>query len=247
MYKHYLIGLFFLINYSIKANGQAAPQVSHSKSIYIETFCKKHKISTATGFFLLYKGVTYFITNYHVVMDKEALSNKYKSPEKLVPDIIKTYLVNKNGQSFSLELLLKNDWRSYPILHNSHTDVAILKIDVSSIIDIKSYQNILSTRPLINNENCYEIGYPKDYLKNRDFFVGKRTEAKVILLTNLRPKVADCEELTAKLMDGSSGSPVYDNENKIIGIHFSALYNYGSLFITKKAIIDCIEKGTKIY
>jgi hypothetical protein len=104
----------------------------HSKAIYLETFLDKTKLSTGTGFFITYKNSAYFVTNYHIVTGRDALTNKIKDVDQRLPNRIKLYLVDTAGGSVSLDIPVKSDWQSSVILSNLHIDAAIIKLPKQS-------------------------------------------------------------------------------------------------------------------
>ena len=47
--------------------------------------------------------------------------------------------------------------------------------------------------------------------------------------------------LSAKVYPGQSGSPVYNNDGKVIGILFSATHTYGGFFVLNSDIYDFVQ------
>ena len=168
---------------------------------------------TATGFFYKKNDRIYIVTNKHVVSDIEEITFiLHQSFE--VPAKIRSFSIG----GYDIGRIIK--------VHNN-CDLAI--IDITNFVFEDDKYTMLSSRDIINEseltfdtvmKNVYIIGYPigiEDELNKLPTFSTGITSSSLLIDYNGKSEIL----LNAFALPGSSGSPVFTNNNgkrKLIGV-----------------------------
>lgn len=233
------------------------------QAVYLENYDHEQKLSTATGFFIAYKSTTYFVTNYHVVSGREP-TGSIKDSKGRIPTSIRIFYQTREGTEASLLISTNSEpkWLTYLGSDQSPIDIAVCRLDLPENSNI--LRNELSFTTSKTGDSCFELGFPKLTLKETGKFKPNKSPAIILDLTEGPLRFANLAAgyparfHSTVLTNGSSGSPVFNLQNQIIGIHqtkacLSANPDsknlndcLGSMFLTTEAIVTAIDSGIPV-
>lgn len=194
--------------------------------VYQKMFGALRMIESATAFAVNYdkkEDATYLLTNHHVCEGSMASPNFYLSYLKTT-DPIPDFEVHKDRM---LEIIAADKSNDLCLLKASHEHLEPVEFRSSSSLDIL--------------ENIYSIGGPKGIfpiwihgkysgqIDRGAFNMNMGIEGRNFLL------------LSTTVVDGQSGSPVYDEKGRVVGIIFATLGVYGGVATSSDAIIEFLE------
>ncbi len=177
-------------------------------------------LGNGSGFFINEKG--YIATNYHVVKDAKVIQVEYF----------------QNG--------IKKTYKAKVITTDKQNDLAIIKIDDATFVDLPKIPYTFSTNIKDVGTSVFTLGYPLalDIMGEEIKF----TDGKISAKTGYQGDIT-VYQISTPVQPGNSGGPLFDNDGNLIGIVSSGLpsadnVNYAIKSTYLKNLIDVLP--TKI-
>lgn len=195
---------------------------------YRELFGDLHMIGSATAFSVAYnkkENSTYLLTNYHVcedLVESEGFYLSYLKTTDPIPDF-----------RLHSERMLK------VIATDPSNDLCLTKAFDEHIKPVR-FRHSSSLHVL---DNIYSIGGPggifpiwihgkfSGYIDRSAIGFGMGSEGRDFML------------LSTTVVGGQSGSPVYDEKGKVVGIVFATLGQYGGVATPSDSILEFLEES----
>ncbi len=221
MKRKYIILLCLII--SLKSFAQGIEKES-AQSLYVEMYRDTMPLGSATGFIIKSKTRSYFITNYHVVTNKNPRNDQWLHSS--LPISPNRLLILHNGKKLGEHVVkveplynLKGNtlWNQYTI-NNEIVDVVALPLTDTSgvtIYDVQYKSNLDTMIAIAPTSQVFILGFPLGIRSASEFPIWKT--GTIASEPEINQEKKPIIWVDASTFPGMSGSPVYIMGNQLAG------------------------------